>query len=143
MDLKNEFDLTYLLFNTLGFFDRYDCMVLFKKIYDALKVGSRAFIDTKNRDYILKEIKDYEIFEKEGNFMIDRIQFDPITGTTTNYRTYIKEGKQTQTPFTMYFYHYSDLMQMISSFPFKVIKILGGWKDETLDQNARRIILIL
>lgn len=143
IDFSNQFDVVTLLFNTLGFFNEGDCRQLFEKISDALKPGGRAFIDTKNRDHITQEIQPHFVTEKDGNLMIDRIRFDPISGTTTNHRTYLKDGVRYDTPFTMHCYHYNDLERIVKGTGLVIEKVLGGWKHEALDSDSRRIVLVL
>ncbi len=143
IDYEEVFDVVLLLYNTLGFFDRNDCFKIFENISRALKKGGKAFIDCKNRDHIIKEIKPYEVHEKGDDLMIDRLSFNPINGTTTNNRIYLKDGKRYDTPFTMYCYNYSDIENLLKNSDLKIQKVLGGWKGETFDSESRRIILIV
>lgn len=143
MNYDGVFDAAILLFNTLGFFDKTDCRKLFQKIGLALKPGGRAFIDTRNRDQVLKGMVPYEVTEKGEDLMIDRLTFDPKTGTTTNKRIYYKDGIRYDAPFTMYSYHYGDLASMVEGSGLEIIKAMGGWKHEPLDSKARRIVLLL
>jgi len=143
VEYKAEFDIVLLLFNTLGFFDRQDAAKIFEKISQSLIKGGKAFIDCKNRDHIIKEIKPYEVYEKGEDLMIDRLSFNPKHGTTTNKRIYLKDGKRYDAPFTMYSYNYTDLEYFAERADLKIIKILGGWKEEAFDSESRRIILIV
>lgn len=143
IEYKDKFDVALFLFNSLGFFDREDARRIFKKISESLMKGGRAFIDCKNRDHILKEIKPYEVYEKGEDLMIDRLSFNPVKGTTTNNRTYIKNGKRYESPFTMYSYNYSDVERFLEGTELKIKKVLGGWKNEQFDSDSRRITLIL
>ena len=143
MEYKDNFDTVLFLFNSLGFFNRKDSTKIFKKINQSLVKGGRAFIDCKNRDHLIKEIKAYEVYEKGEDLMIDRLSFNPIQGTTTNNRTYIKSGKRYESPFTMYSYNYSDIERFLEGTALKVLKVLGGWKNEQFDSDSKRIILIL
>lgn len=138
-----QFDAVLLLYNTLGFFNEADCRELFRKIGAALKPGGTAFIDTRNRDNELKYLIPYQLTEKGEDLMIDRLSFDPVSGTTTNRRTYIKDGIRYDTPFTMYSYHFQDLKRMLEHSGLEMEKVLGGWKGERFDANAKRIVLIL
>lgn len=138
-----NFDLVIFLFNSLGFFNEPNAAIIFNRINQCLKKGGKAFIDTKNRDHIIKEIKPYEVIEKGNDLMIDRLSFNPKKGTTTNDRTYIKDGKRYEAPFTMYSYNYSDLERLLKRTALTIKQVLGGWKEEQFDSNSRRIILVL
>ncbi|MEM8528964.1 MAG: class I SAM-dependent methyltransferase, partial [Bacteroidota bacterium] len=140
---ESEFDLIYLLANSLGFLDRDDCKLLFQKMNKALKINGKILIDCKNRDHLFQEIRPCNITEKGENLMIDRLSFDPIAGTTTNNRIYIKDGKRYDTPFTMYAYNYYDLEQFAKAQDLKISRIFGSWNGEYLDANSRRMLLFM
>ncbi|HMQ61040.1 MAG TPA: class I SAM-dependent methyltransferase [Flavilitoribacter sp.] len=143
VDYENAFDTVLILFNSLGFFDRADCMTLIEKIGKALKPGGKAFIDARNRDHILKEIQPAFVTEKNGDLMIDRLTFDPVAGTTTNKRIYIKNGHRFDATFTMHMYHYTELALMAEACGLKVDKVFGGWRDEEFRSESRRIVLVI
>lgn len=143
LDYHQTFDSVLLLFNSLGFFDRKDAKLLLSKISNALKIGGKAFIDTKNRDHLLKEITPCYLTERGKDLMIDRLSFDPVSGTTTNKRIYVKDGKRYDAPFTMTAYNYTDCMQMLEGTDLKITQVFGSWKGEGFNQDSRRIILIL
>lgn len=143
LEAQSSFDAVLLLFNSLGFFNREDSQRIFNIISAALTPGGRAFIDCKNRDHICKEIKPYSVTEKGNDLMIDRLSFDPITGTTTNNRIYIKDSQRYEAPFTMYSYNYHDLACFAAAAGLKIIKTFGGWKGQPLDGDSRRIIIVL
>ncbi len=142
-EYESRFDLVLLLFSTLGFFDRSDLRALFSRISSALNPGGLAFIDTKNRDHIAAELNAWHVTEKGKDLMIDRISFDPLSGTTTNRRVYVKDGVRYEAPFNMYMYNYHDLSTLATAFGLKVKKVFGNWKGDPLDSSSRRIILIL
>lgn len=143
IDYQQEFDTILLLFNSLGFFDREDAKHLLSKISQALKVGGKAFIDIKNRDHLMKELQPCGITEKGEDLMIDRLTFNPIEGTTTNNRIYIKDGERLDAPFTMMAYNYTDFQQLLKETGLKIIQTWGSWQGDVFNQNSRRIIFLL
>ncbi|MEL6676377.1 MAG: class I SAM-dependent methyltransferase [Bacteroidota bacterium] len=143
LSLQSSFDLAVLLFNSLGFFTETEILTLLAKVEASLKPGGYFCLDIQNRDRLLAGLQPTYLSEKGEDLMIDRISFDPISGTTTNQRTYLKDGQRFETPFTMYAYHYGDLKRMLKDSGFTVEKVLGGWQDEPFDHKARRIFLML
>lgn len=143
IDYQAEFDTILFLFNSLGFFDRKDAKLLLTKISRALKIGGTAFIDTKNRDHLIKELQPCTITEKGQDLMIDRLSFDPIHGTTTNKRIYIKDGERFDAPYTMTAYSYTDFLQLLKETGLKIIQTWGSWRGDSFNQDSRRIIFIL
>lgn len=143
LDIKEEFDAIILLFNTLGFFNRADALVLMQRISAALKPSGKLFLDTKNRDHILKELLPFSMVERGEDMMIDRLSFDPKTGTTLNQRTYLKDGKRYEAPFSMTLFNYTDLDSFSNMAGLSITKAFGHWDGRAFDQNSRRIILVL
>ena len=141
-NVHSELHATVLLYNSLGFFSKSDAQILISKISKALKVGGKFFLDVKNRDHILKEVPQSSVTEKGKDLMIDRIKFDPIEGTTTNQRIYIKDGKRYDAPFTMQMYHYSELISLMLPSNLEVQQKYGHWNGSHFDVDSKRIILV-
>ncbi len=143
INYNQQFHAGILLYNALGFFNRGEAKKLLLKIHDALVPGGKLFLDIKNRDHILKEIQPCSITEKNRDLMIDQLSFDSTTGTTTNRRIYIKDGQRHDATFTMYLYHYQDILQMLQSMSFKVNQVLGHWNGSAFTSDSRRMIFVL
>lgn len=143
LDHKEVFDGIILLFNSLGFFSRAQAQGLIQRMSTALKEGGKLFLDIKNRDHISKELVPVSIVERGPDMMIDRLSFDPKTGTTFNRRTYIKDGKRYEAPFSMTMFNYTDIHQMATTADLSIVKEFGHWDGRAFDQDSRRIILIL
>ncbi len=75
--------------------------------------------------------------------MIDRLSYDPITGTSTNKRIYIKDGKRYDTPFSMTLYNYQDVLQMTAKLPLEMVQTYGSRDGSQLDGSSRRMIFVL
>lgn len=142
MEFEGEFDAAILFYNSFGFFDKKDAETLMKKVYRSLKKGGKVLIDAKNRDLLAKELPACSVLEKNEDLMIDRVTFDPLTGTTNNRRIYIKDGKRTDTPFQMYAYHYSDLKSMAENVGFSIPNVWGNWKGDAFGSASRRILML-
>lgn len=138
-----EFDVVLLLFNTLGFFNRNDANKLLSKISDSLKIGGRALIDIKNRDHVMKELRNCSVWERGEDLMIDRLSFNPKEGKTLNRRIYIKAGKRYDVPFEMNMYNYTDIERLTQSNGLKIDQVYGSWRGEEFNEDSRRILLIV
>lgn len=143
LELHEEFDAIILLFNTLGFFSREKAKDLINRMSGALKPGGKLFLDIKNRDHITKELVPFSIVERGEDMMIDRLSFDPRKGMTHNQRTYLKDGKRYETPFSMTLFNYTDIAGFVTAAGLSVDKDFGHWDGRNFDQDARRIMLVL
>lgn len=139
----DQFDAVLLLFNTLGFFSREEAQDLMNRMATALKTGGRLFLDIKNRDHLIQEIRPYSVVEKGSDLMIDRLSFDPKTGTTLNRRMYLKDGQRYEAPFSMTLFNYTDIERMAGIAGLSISQVFGHWNGVSFDHNSRRIMLIL
>lgn len=143
IDFQEQFDSLLLLFNSFGFLDKTDGLKLLQKMRAAIKPKGKIFVDIKNRDSILTEITDCQITEKGQDLMIDRLDFDPKSGTTTNRRIYIKDGQRYDTPFTMQLYNYSEFAAMVEQSGLQIVQTFGNWQGGPFDRTSRRLIALL
>src|SRR5690606_1167833 len=86
IDFNSEFDRVILGFTAFGYFEDDENLLVLKKIARALKPGGLMIFDTIARDVYLKNQVSCFVMEKEGNLMIDRLSFDPLTGRQQNKR---------------------------------------------------------
>lgn len=143
LDDTNEYDGIMLLFDGFGFLDRRDGISLLQKLKLALKKEGKIILDIKNRDSILRELKGAQVTEKGKDLMIDRLSFDPKTGTTTNNRIYFKDGIRNDTPFTMQMYNYTELEQLLVDSGLTITKSYGDWAGNDFSEDSRRIIAVI
>jgi len=143
LDATNAYDGIILLFNGFGFLDREDGVALLQKLKLALKKEGKLFLDIKNRDSLLRELKGPLVTEKGKDLMIDRLSFDPKTGTTSNNRIYIKDGIRYDTPFTMQMYSYTELEKLLADNGLVITKSYGDWSGNAFSADSRRIIAVM
>ncbi len=143
IEYQNEFDCILLLYNSFGFLDKQDGIALIQKIKSALKSNGKIFLDIKNRDSILKELTSCQVTEKGKDLMIDRLSFNPLNGTTTNNRIYIKDGKRYDTPFSMQLYNYSEFEALLTANGLRINKLYGNWNGSEFNMDSKRIIAII
>lgn len=143
INYKNEFDGIILLFNSFGFFDNDDVNTLLHKIKTACKTDGKIIIDIKNREHFPKELQPFYVMEKGADLMIDRLTFNPIEGTTTNKRIYIKDGIRYDAPFTMRLYNFTEFNHLIMQHGLRISEVLGHWNGSAFDSDSRRMIAVL
>lgn len=143
INYENRFAAILLLFNTLGFFSRENAQLLMHSMSKSLLPKGRIFLDIKNRDHVVQELMPCSIVEKGADMMIDRLSFDPKTGTTSNQRTYIKDGQRYEAPFVMTLYNYTDMERMTLQAGLSIREVYGHWDGRAFDQDSKRMILIV
>ncbi len=142
IEYNEQFDVVLLLFTAFGYFEDDENQQVLVRIARALKPGGFFVFDTHNRDVILKGLRPSIITEKEGNLMIDRLEFDSLTGRLCNRRIVIRNGVRRDKPFFVRLYNPSEICDLLSRAGLRVEKMYGGWDGEPVSADARRMIVI-
>ena len=91
---ENRFDRIVSWFTSFGYFDsdEEDKRVL-RAARRALRSGGRLLIENNNLPELVKRWQPSVVVERDGNFLIDRSTFDPVTGRATTDRTIVRDGR--------------------------------------------------
>ena len=90
----------------------------------------------------LKTLVPAMVTEKEGNLMIDRNSFDPITGRTLNRRIVIRDGIRRDKPHAVRFLNPSEIGQLLAAAGLEVHAMVAGWNGQPLTPESRRIAVV-
>ena len=75
----------------------------------------------------MKNLVSYNVTEKNGNLMIDRVTFDSITGRLYNKRIIIRDGKRKDVPFSVRLYNYHEITGLLQKAGLCMEHIYGDW----------------
>jgi SAM-dependent methyltransferase len=142
IEFFEQFDAVLLLFTAFGYFEDQENEKVLARIARAIKPGGFFIFDTHNRDVILKGLRPSIVTEKEGNLMIDRLEFDSLSGRLYNRRIVIRNGVRRDKPFFVRLYNPSEVHQMLQRAGLRVEKMYSGWDGEPVSADARRMIVI-
>jgi SAM-dependent methyltransferase len=146
LDYNAAFDRVLLLFTAFGYFEDDENFQVLKNVARALKPGGLFVFDTQSRDAILKELHPSHVTEKDGNLMIDRITFDPLSGRLYNHRIVIRDGVRRDKPFFIRMYSPTEVRDLLQRVGLEVFRIYGGWGDDSgapsLTSESRRMVVI-
>lgn len=139
---KNAFDRIFVLFSAIGYFDDEQNEAVFRNIYNALRPGGVFCFDSHNRDTFLTYFLPYLVVERDGNFMIDQITFDTLSGRSVSKRTVIF-GKTTKTfEFNVRFYNPTDILKLFKTIGFSSLEFYENWDGKLIGQTAKRMIVV-
>ena len=79
--------------------------------------------------------------EKEGNLMINRVSFDPLTGRYHNRRIVIRDGVRKEKPFSIRLYNAQEMAQLLASAGLEVARLLGDFSSP-LTARSRRLVVV-
>jgi len=137
-----EFDRILLVDTILGLFSDVEADELLVRIFAALRPGGLLCVDTINRDTILVDFKPHAVAEKDNDYLIDRLHFDPATGRMTNDRVYIRSGVSYPAAFSLRLHNLTELSALLTKAGFVVEKVFGAWNGDQFGAQAKKIIAI-
>ncbi|MBN1147654.1 MAG: methyltransferase domain-containing protein [Anaerolineales bacterium] len=142
LDFQEAFDVVLLLFTAFGYFSDEQNFQVLQKAASALKPGGLLVLDVRNRDEISKRFLPYIVMEKNGDLMIDRNQFDSLTGRMYNRRIVIRNGVRKDKPFFIRMYNPSEITGLLEQAGLQVCKLLGGYDGQPVSVESRRMVII-
>lgn len=142
LDDQEKFERVMLVFTAFGYFEDEGNLLVLKNVARALKPGGLFVFDIQNRDVYLKHIAPAFVIEKEGNFMIDRISFDPISGRSENRRIVLRDGKRKDKPFSIRLYNATEIRELLGRAGLAVHQVYNGWEGTPLSADSRRMVIV-
>lgn len=147
MDARNytvvkEYDRVIHLFSSFGYFPDTENELVIRNIAACLKNGGMLCLDILNRDTAVKYIPAFGVREKNGDLLIDRNRFDPLTGRLYNNRIIVRNGQRRDTSFFLRLYNATEITALLERRGLVVKKISGNWDGEPFDGDSKRMIVI-
>jgi hypothetical protein len=131
-----------MLFTSFGYFEDEDNFRVLENVARALTPNGLFILDIPNRDMTLKTISQAHVTEKNGDLMIDRVNFDTRTGRMHNYRIVIRNGVRKEKPFFVRLYNPTELRDWLVRAGMEINLIYGGYDISPLGEDSRRMIVV-
>lgn len=138
----DHFDRIMLVNTVFGLFDDAENDALLDSVFRILPSEGRFVFDVINRDMILSGLKAHGVAEKGGDFLIDRLEFCPLTGRMTNDRVYIRRGVTHPAKFSLRLYSLTELTTLLANAGLEVLEMFGGWGGEPFEPQSKKIIVV-
>jgi SAM-dependent methyltransferase len=138
---EDRFDAVTCVFTSFGYFDDDDNRRVLRGVRRALRPGGRFYFDLNHLPWLLQNFRDREVAERDGQWMIDRNRYDPVTGRTINKRTVIRDGLQRSFQFSVRMFAFPEVRDWLLAAGFgEVGGFSGHGEDLTLD--APRMVIV-
>lgn len=141
VSFAEEFDRVLLLFTGFGYFADDENEQAIANMARALKPGGRLMFDVPNRDTILVGLPPADVINKDGDLLINRFSFDPLTGRFHNRRIVIRDGVRKDKPFSIRLYNATELRDLLNRADLTDHEFLDE-NSRPLSANSRRIVVI-
>lgn len=135
------FDRVMLRFTSYGYFEDDGNVLVMENMARALKPGGLLLFDVSNRDVIVKDLAAFEVVEKDGNLMINRLSFDMLTGRFHNRRIIIRDGIRKDKPFSIRVYNATEIRDLLDRVGLQVTKMCG-YDDQPLSTGSRGMVVV-
>ena len=139
---ENRFDRIVSWFTSFGYFDsdEEDKRVL-RAARRALRSGGRLLIENNNLPELVKRWQPSVVVERDGNFLIDRSTFDPVTGRATTDRTIVRDGRTRTFTYAVRMFVASELRSWLTDAGFASVESYGG-DGSPLSASSWRMITV-
>ena len=139
---ESRFDRIVNWFTAFGYFDddEEDRRVL-RGAHRALRPGGRLLIENNNLAELLRRWQPSSVVERDGNMMIDRSRFDPVSGRATTERVIVRDGKTRRMSFSVRMFMAPELRAWLLDAGFESVDFYDR-DGEPLTAQGRRMITI-
>lgn len=137
IEWREEFDAAFCYFTTFGFFCDAENGDVLRRVSRALKPAGRFLVETVNRDAMIRAPLGHRVIERDGNFQIDRSQYDPLTGRLQTTRTAILHGRQRTGSFSVRLFTACELIHWLEEHGLEYAALYGETGEPYSMQGIR------
>jgi SAM-dependent methyltransferase len=135
-----EFDIVVSWFTAFGYFGDDDNRQVLAEIHRVLRPGGRAVIDLNNRDDLMRRYLPFVVVERDGNMMIDRHAFDPLTGRSNVTRSTVRDGRVRTSQFFTRLFSFTELRDWLAGAGFGEVAGYGPDGGPLTADSPRMIV---
>jgi SAM-dependent methyltransferase len=136
-----SFDRVVSFFTSFGYFSEPENRQVLAEIRRVLRPGGRLMIDANNLAELLPRWLPSTVIERDGDLVIDRAHFDPVTGLATTERTVVRDGRTRRLRYTVRMFMAVELGAWLREAGFSALEFRGR-AGEGLTAQSRRMIAI-
>jgi cyclopropane fatty-acyl-phospholipid synthase-like methyltransferase len=140
--LGKYFDAVIMVFTSFAMFGHKENINVLDNIARHLKDRGKFCIELMNPSYLGHEFKRDYVFEKEGNLMIDRLNYNRFSNRFTSRRIYIKGGKRVDAMMSHEIFSKEQLDVIFSLLNLKITEIFSSCTGTLFSSDSHKMILI-
>ncbi|GAA2076607.1 class I SAM-dependent methyltransferase [Actinomadura alba] len=136
-----RFDRVVSWFTSFGYFDDADNRRVLSEVVRAFKPGGRFMIEMINRDWMMRRFQHASVVERDGDRIVDRHRWEPLTGRLVTERTMIRNGHTRDVQFFVRMFTFTELRDWLLDAGFTKV---DGYDEigEQLGPESNRMIVV-
>jgi SAM-dependent methyltransferase len=138
---EGRFDRVVSWFTSFGYFEDDDNRRVLREAHRALKPSGGLLIENNNVAQLLTRALPWIVWERDGDFMIDRWQFDPATSRGMTERIVLRDGTVRRFEFFVRMFIAAELGDWCRDAGFREVEFYDN-DGEPLTAESRRMITI-
>jgi SAM-dependent methyltransferase len=138
---SGRFDRIVNWFTAFGYFDDADNRRVLSEAHRALRADGRLLIETANRDRVLRDFRPEQVFERDGDFMLQLTEWDALGSRARSEWVFIRDGQVSRHSFAVRMPTFTELRGWLLDAGFP--DVAGcDWEGEPLALDSRRMVTI-
>lgn len=138
---EESFDRVLCWFTTFGYFDDDANRAVLRGVVRALRPGGRFLVEMMNRDWILPRFQHASVMERDGDRIVDRHRWEPLTSRLVTERVVIRAGRTRETGYFVRLFTFTELRDWLLDAGFREVRGLDEM-GEPLHAESNRLIVI-
>jgi SAM-dependent methyltransferase len=137
----DRFDRVVNWFTAFGYFDDTENRRVLAEVHRALRPGGLFLLEVNSRDRILREFRPAHVVERDGNFMLQLVQWDAETSRTLTEWVAIRDGEVRRHSFFVRMLTAPELRDWLHEVGFEDVRF-SDWAGEPFTLESRRMVTV-
>ncbi|QUH01214.1 class I SAM-dependent methyltransferase [Saccharopolyspora erythraea] len=136
-----HFDAIVNWFTAFGYFDDAGNRRVLDQAFQALRPGGRLLLELNNQAYVLRSYQHSIVQEIDGDLLVDRHRFDPLTSRNIVERTIVRDGRARRFHYFTRMFGFPELRDWLLAAGFGEVEGFGE-DGEPLTAECRRMLVL-
>lgn len=142
LPMSNAFDAVISLFSSFGYFENDDDNFrVLREIAGVLKPGGSFFIETANREFVVRHFNPVQVYHPQGNLLIEERAFDVVTGRSHVDVTLVQNGRETHLHHSIRLYTVPELQVLLEAVGLYADDVWGDYDGGDFTWDSPQLIL--
>lgn len=132
-----SFDRVVSFFTSFGYFSEEENRRVLAEMRRVLRPGGRLLIEANNLPELLSRWLPSTVVERDGDLMVDRAHFDPVTGIALTERTVVRAGQTRRFRYGVRMFMAVELAAWLRAAGFSSVEFRGRAGEALVAQSKR------